>query len=70
MNRKPVMEVVPVGRRGEITLSRRLRAALGVQPGDELLVSMENGRLVAERRARRLGTYLDALAGPPGARDE
>jgi len=65
-----VMDVARIGRRGEITLSRRLRAALGVQPGDELLLSVEDGRLVAERRARRLATYLDVLAGPPGARDE
>lgn len=64
------MDVARIGRRGEITLSRRLRAALGLQSGDELLLSVEDGRLVAERRARRLATYLDVLAGPPGARDE
>ena len=71
MNRKPVIDVVQVGNRGELALSRRIRAALGVQAGDELLLSVEDGRLVAERRAaRRLATYLDALAGPSTTRDE
>jgi hypothetical protein len=70
VSRKPVIDVAAVGRRGEIALSRRIRAALGVQEGDELLLSVEDGRLVAERRARRLATYLDVLAGPSSARDE
>jgi hypothetical protein len=70
VSRKPVIDVAQVGSRGEIPLSRRIRAALGIQPGDELLLSVEDGRLVAERRARRLGTYLDVLAHPTTARDE
>ena len=70
MSRKPVIDVARVGSRGEVALSRRVRTALGVQPGDELLLTVEDGRLVAERRARRLGTYLDALTGSPSARDE
>ena len=70
MSRKPVIDVARVGSRGEVTLSRRVRAALGVRAGDDLLVTVEDGRLVLERRARRLGTYLEVLAGAASARDD
>lgn len=63
MPRKPVIDVARLGAGGEIALSRRIRAALGVEAGDELLLSVDAGRLVVERRVRRLGTYLDALTG-------
>lgn len=70
MSRKPVIDVVRIGDRGEVALSRRVRTALGVLPGDELLLTIADGRLVAERRARRLATYLDALTGARPPRDD
>lgn len=66
---KPLIEEVEVGRRGEIVLSRRLRRALSWQEGDRLLLSVEDGRLVIERRARTFGAYLDVL-GSSGARED
>lgn len=57
-----MIDVARVGHSGEVALPRRVRHAFGVQPGDELLVTVADGRLILERRARRLATYLDALS--------
>ena len=62
MPRKPLIDVVAVGKRGEIVLPRRLRNSLGLQEGDQLVLSVEERRIVLERRARNLGAYLDVLA--------
>jgi len=51
-------EVVKVGRRGEVSLSRRVRAAFSLQEGDELLLSVEDDQLVLRRKARRFHEYL------------
>ncbi len=55
---KPMTEVVKVGRRGEVSLSRRVRAAFSLQEGDELLLSVEDDQLVLRRKARRFHEYL------------
>lgn len=67
MPRKPLIEVVQLGKRGEIVLSRRLRNSLGLHEGDELVLSVEERRIVLERRGRNLGAYLDVLASSTGA---
>jgi AbrB family looped-hinge helix DNA binding protein len=60
---KPVLEVVRIGKRGEITLPRRIRAAMKLQEGDELILSIVEQRLVAERRTRNFAAYLDVIGG-------
>ena len=62
MARQPLIDVVVVGKRGEIVLPRRLWNSLGLQEGDQLVLSVEERRIVLERRARNLGAYLDVLA--------
>ncbi|HUI25821.1 MAG TPA: AbrB/MazE/SpoVT family DNA-binding domain-containing protein [Candidatus Kryptonia bacterium] len=62
MTAKPITEVVKVGRRGELALSRRVRAALALNEGDELVLSVEEDQLVLRRKARRFHEYLDTLA--------
>lgn len=65
---KPIIEVVKIGKRGELVLPRRVRAALSLQEGDELMLTLDEKRLTLERRARGFQTYLDAMN--PGACDE
>jgi AbrB family looped-hinge helix DNA binding protein len=63
---KPMVEFLKLGKRGELVLPRRLRASLGLREGDELVATVEDRRIVLERRARKFSAYLDALrAGPP-----
>ena len=59
---KPIIEVVKVGRRGEFVLPRRVRAALALQEGDELVVTVEDDHLVLHRKARGFHAYLDNLS--------
>jgi AbrB family looped-hinge helix DNA binding protein len=66
---KPLIDVVQIGKRGEVVLPRRVRQGLNLQEGDELVVTVEERRLVLERRARSLGTYLDALSSN-GSRED
>lgn len=71
---KALIDRVKLGKRGELVLPRRVRSALGLREGDDLLVTVDDRRLIVERRGRALGTYLDAMAddggepaeGPPG----
>jgi AbrB family looped-hinge helix DNA binding protein len=56
-------EIVKMGRRGEIQLPRRVRAAFGLREGDELLVSCDEECILLKRRARRFGEYLHRLTG-------
>jgi bifunctional DNA-binding transcriptional regulator/antitoxin component of YhaV-PrlF toxin-antitoxin module len=63
----PIVEVVKLGKHGELTLSRRLRSRLGWHEGDDLVLSIEDKRVVLERRGRgRFGAYLDVLTGGSG----
>jgi len=66
VNRKPLIDVIEIGKRGEIVLPRRLRKSLNLQEGDQLVLSVDERRIVLERRARHLGAYLDVLAGTHG----
>lgn len=56
--------VIKVGPQGRIVIPAELRRELGVSPGDELLVSVEDGRLVlgtraqAWRKLRGMGAHL------------
>jgi len=60
---KPITEVVKIGRRGELTLSRRVRAAMTLNEGDELVLTVEEDQVVLRRKARRFHEYLDTF-GP------
>ena len=62
---KPVVEIVRVGKRGEIALPRRIRTALQLQEGEELVLSLVEQRVVLERRARNFATYLDVMGSGP-----
>jgi AbrB family looped-hinge helix DNA binding protein len=64
MPAKPMTEVVKVGRRGEVCLSRRVRAAFSLQEGDELVLSVEEDQLVLRRKARRFHEYLADSVNP------
>lgn len=66
---KPLIDMVKLGKRGELILPRRVRSALGLREGDDLLVTVDDRRLIVERRTRALGTYLDAMAAEPGEED-
>ena len=63
----PIVEVLKVGKGGELVLPKRLRSRLGWRVGDELVVSVEDKRIVLERRARGFAAYLDVLTGGPGS---
>lgn len=69
MKRTPLIEELTIGPRGELVLPRRLRRALAWQAGDRLLVTVADGRLVAERRVRSLGAVLEVLVGASGGRE-
>jgi AbrB family looped-hinge helix DNA binding protein len=58
---KPIIDVVKLGKRGEIVLPRRVRSALALQEGDELMLAVDERRVTLERRGRGFKTYLDAL---------
>jgi AbrB family looped-hinge helix DNA binding protein len=58
---KPLVEIVKLGKRGELVLPRRVRSALGLSDGDELILTVEDKRVVMEHRRRGFGTYLDVM---------
>lgn len=58
---KTHVEVVKLGRRGELILPRGVLSALGLQAGDELFLSVEEDQLLLRRKARRFSAYLDTL---------
>ena len=60
---KPPVEVLKLGKRGEIVLPRRLRGSLGLREGDELVATVEDKKIILERRARGFSAYLDVLRG-------
>jgi len=64
---EPIVEVLKVGKHGELVLPRRLRSRLGLREGDELVLSVEDKRIVLQRRVRGFGAYLDVLTGGPGS---
>jgi AbrB family looped-hinge helix DNA binding protein len=62
-------DILKVGRKGEVMLPRRVRAALGLQEGDELVVSVDDESIILKRKARRFAEYLEGLGRAPIGRD-
>jgi len=58
-------DILRVGRKGEVILPRRVRAALGLQDGDQLVVSVDDDAIVLKRKARRFAEYLETLSRLP-----
>jgi AbrB family looped-hinge helix DNA binding protein len=54
-------DIIKVGRKGEVVLPRRARAALGLREGDELVATVDEEAIVLKRKARRFAEYLDTL---------
>ena len=67
---KPVVEIVRVGKRGEIVVPRRVRTVMKLQEGDELVLSLVEQRLILERRARNFATYLEVIGTTGGSKVE
>ncbi len=61
--RESMADIVRVGRKGELTLPRRVRAAFNLKEGDELEVTVQDESIVLQRRARRLSAFLERLSG-------
>lgn len=62
-------DVLKVGRKGELVLPRHARAALGLQEGDELVLTVDEDSIVLKRKARRFAEYLDTLGRKPTGRE-
>ena len=67
---KPVVEIVRVGKRGEIMLPRRVRTTMKLQEGDELVLSIVEQRMMLERRTRNFATYLEVIGTAHGSKGE
>jgi AbrB family looped-hinge helix DNA binding protein len=67
---KPIVEVVRLGKKGEIALPRRVRSSLKLQEGDEVVLWVADNRIVLERRVRKFSAYLDAISAAMGTKDE
>ena len=63
---KPLVEVLKIGRRGEVVLPRRVRSSLKLHEGDEVILTVADNRIILERRARSFGAYLDAIGTAVG----
>ena len=61
-------DILKIGRHGQVVLPRRVRAALALQEGDELLLTVEDEAIVLKRKARRFAEYLETLGRAPGGR--
>ena len=66
--RKRMIEVVKIGKGGELTLPRKVRSALGLQEGDEVMLVVGEKKVTLERRVRGFSGYLDVMMSP--AEDE
>ncbi len=54
-------ETVRLGKNGEVVLPRRIRAALSLQPGDELEIALEGEVVLLRRKAGSFRSYLERL---------
>jgi AbrB family looped-hinge helix DNA binding protein len=61
-------DILKLGPKGELTLPRSARAALGLRAGDELVATVEKDTILLKRKARRFAEYLDTLGRKPGDR--
>lgn len=57
---------VRLSKKGQFVLPKAMREALGVEEGDELLVTLEGGRVVLTPRAEYARTTRGALRGTWG----
>ena len=62
-------DILRIGRKGEVVLPRRVRAAWGLKEGDQLLLSVEEDGIVLKRKARRFAEYIDVLTQPSSGRE-
>ena len=58
-------DILKIGRSGRVILPRRVRALLGLQEGDELVLTVDDESIVLKRKARRFAEYLDTLDRAP-----
>ena len=61
-------DIVKIGRHGQVVLPRRVRAAFGLQEGDQLVLTVEDESIILKRKARRFAEYLDTLSRTPVGR--
>jgi AbrB family looped-hinge helix DNA binding protein len=54
-------DILKIGRHGDVVIPRRVRAALDLKEGDELLLSVDNHTIVLSRKAKRFSEYLENL---------
>jgi AbrB family looped-hinge helix DNA binding protein len=62
---KPMAETVVIGGKGEVVLPRKVRTELGLAPGDELELRLEDDRIVLRKKAGRFASYLARLGRAP-----
>ncbi|GBD25632.1 hypothetical protein HRbin30_00956 [bacterium HR30] len=56
-----IAETVIVGSKGEVVLPRKVRGELGLKPGDELELRLEEDCIVLRKKAGRFAAYLERL---------
>jgi antitoxin PrlF len=60
---------VVLGKQGRLVVPAELRAQLGLEPGDQLNLRVDNGELVLSRRADALAQLRGLLSAIPQDRD-
>lgn len=60
--------MLKIGPQGRVVIPVTMRRALGMEPGENVLASIEDGRLVLEQREAILRRLQDEVRGsvPPG----
>jgi len=58
-------DILKIGRHGDVIIPRRVRAALDLKEGDELLLSVEKDTIVLSRKATHFSAYLETLGKKP-----
>jgi AbrB family looped-hinge helix DNA binding protein len=59
-------DILKIGRHGDVVIPRRVRAALDLKEGDELLLNVDGDNIVLSRKAKRFGAYLETLRKKSG----
>jgi len=62
-------DILKVGRKGEVVLPPEVRATLGLNEGDELVLTVDDAAIILKRKAQGFGAYLDTLNRTPTRRD-
>ena len=55
------MEVVRVSGKYQIVIPRRVREALGIRPGDQLLITVKGGEMLIRPKPKSYAEYLRGL---------